>query len=176
MTKKKEQAEFFMNVLCQNKNKRTNPEKIRSIEGLIDELDEMQKTGREKPEKKRVQSANLKRCKSAFQHSPNLYKSREFNRSTLNVKQKTGLENQLNRSKQIIKSINTCLEEESKVNKKSRQKMYSMKEEWSEGGHLEKTFIRSSNMIVNPSALKILKDKRLKIKALSRIDNEYLRR
>ena len=60
------------------------------------------------------------------------------------------------------------------MNRKSRQKMESMKEEWAEGGHLEKTFVRSSNMVMNPSTLKVLKDKRLKISALARIDNDYL--
>lgn len=53
--------------------------------------------------------------------------------------------------------------------------MSTMKGEWGKGGLLEKTFIRSSNTFVTHETLNILKDKRLKGKALARIDNDYLR-
>jgi hypothetical protein len=52
--------------------------------------------------------------------------------------------------------------------------MKSMHDEWREEGNLKKTFIRSSNTIIAPSALEILRERRLKTHALARIDNEYM--
>ena len=51
-----------------------------------------------------------------------------------------------------------------------------MKDEWSEEGPLQKTFIRSSNTILNPSTLNILKEKRLKVQSLARMDKQYFKK
>jgi glutaredoxin 2 len=82
-----------------------------------------------------------------------------------------GLEDQLNKSKQIIKSIDDCLSEEKKLNRQTLMKMETMKDEWDTEGLLRKTFIRTSSVVVSPSTLAILKEKRLKIQALARMDN-----
>lgn len=98
-----------MNVLCKGANKRINPEQIKPVSGLLEEIEEMQKRGKSRPVKQRAKSANLSRAKSSVQHSPHLYRPKDLNKSSTNLRQKNGLEDQLNKSKQLIKSINDCL-------------------------------------------------------------------
>lgn len=98
-----------MNVLCKGANKRINPEQIRPLSGLLDEIEKMQKKGNVKAVKQRAKSASLSRAKISTQHSSHLYRSKDLNKSSSNLKHKNGLEDQLNKSKQIIKTINDCL-------------------------------------------------------------------
>ena len=116
-----------MNIICKNGTKKTNPELVRPISGLIDELNEMQNKRKEKTIKRRAQSATISRNRVSVAHSPNLYKSRENDRSFRNLRQKSSKEDHLSRSKQIIKTINDCLEEENKINKRTKSKMNYMK-------------------------------------------------
>lgn len=62
------------------------------------------------------------------------------------------------------------------MKKLTKVKMTEMKDEWDKDGQLLKTFIRSSNTVLNPSALNILKEKRLKVQALARMDKEYFKK
>ena len=97
--RKTDEANFFMKVLCKNPNQIVNPERIRPISGMIQELNDMQNKKKEKSTRKRVQSASVTRSKTALSHSPSLYKPGEMNRSSRNLRQKSSLENELNRSK-----------------------------------------------------------------------------
>lgn len=116
MVKKAKDAEFYMNALCRNRGRKMNPEKVRPVKGLIDEINERQNRSQDKPAKQRAQSASVSRSQSDIQHSPSLYTSKDFTRSSSNLKQNTRGAIHMSRSKLIIQSINDCLQEEGRIN------------------------------------------------------------
>ena len=75
------------------------------------------------------------------------------------------------RSKELIQSINTYLHEDERSKRMFGSKLGSMEGEWGNKSKLSKTFARSKNTMITASTLEILKEKRLKSKALLRIDN-----
>lgn len=63
-----------MNVLCKGANKRINPEQIRPVSGLINEIEFMKNKETTKKNLQRAKSACLSRPKSLVKHSQNFYK------------------------------------------------------------------------------------------------------
>lgn len=106
LEKRKEEAEFFIKVISEPKGKKADPDKIRSVPGLLEELKVMEKSGySERVKPKRAQSAQVIRNNSSLKPSQ-LYKSNVWkNGQSSNLNQKNRSEVHLTKSRHIIRTI-----------------------------------------------------------------------
>lgn len=112
---KQQQVQQYL-AACPKKPLKTNPEVHRPIKGMLDELEDLRKSGVKNSLKKRVQSAKTVRVRRGTEEFLERQgKSRLVERGgTGNLKIGQGLSQQLAKSQQLIAMINDCLGEEEK--------------------------------------------------------------
>lgn len=106
-------------AVCPKKPLKTNPELHRPVKGMLDELEELRKSGVKSGMRRRVQSAKVVgRGRGTEEFLERQGKSRLIERSSSgNLKTRQSLSDQMVKSRQLITMINDCLSEEEKGRK-----------------------------------------------------------